>query len=171
MAERSDLTTMRGKPLTLVGDEIKVGDMAPDFEALDEKLQPMKLSTFKGKVVVLSTVMSLDTQICDLETKEFSRELKGLNPDIEFLTISMDLPFAQRRWATEAGVDNVRLLSDHREASFGQKYGVLIKNMRLLARTVFVIDKEGRVQYIQYVKDAAAEPDYYEVLDEVRKFL
>ena len=134
-------------------------------------MEPVKLSSFKGKVVVVSTVPSLDTQVCDLETKRFNDEAKKLGSDVAILTISMDLPFAQKRWSEEAGVKNVYLLSDHRDNSFGITYGVLIKELRLLARTIFVIDMNGKVRYIQYVKETVDEPDYDEVLEAIQKLV
>jgi len=169
MNERTGIIEMKGKPLTLVGNEIKVGDIAPDFEALNSDMESVKLSSFKGKVVVITTVPSLDTQVCDIETKRFNNEAKKLGDDVVILTISMDLPFAQKRWCAETGVKNVHLLSDHRDGSVGKAYGVLIKELRLLARTVFVIDADGKVQYIQYVKETSSEPDYDEVLREIKK--
>lgn len=169
MSERTGIIEMKGQPLTLVGDEVKVGDMAPDFIALNNNLEPIKLSSFKGKIVVITTVPSLDTQICDIETKRFNDEAKLLGDDVVIITISMDLPFAQKRWCEEAGVKNVYLLSDHRDGVFGTRYGVLIKELRLLARTIFVIDANGKVQYIQYVKETASEPDYDEVLEAIKK--
>lgn len=171
MQERKGIVEMRGKPLTLVGNEIKVGDKAPDFETLDTNLQPIKLSSYKNKVVVVSAVPSLDTQVCDLETKQFNKKAKELGEDVAFITVSMDLPFAQKRWADEAGVKDIQLTSDHRSGSFGTTYGVLIKELRLLARTIFVIDKSGKVRYIQYVKETTTEPDYDEVLEAVRKLV
>ncbi len=169
MNERTGIVEMKGKPLTLVGDEIKIGDIAPDFEALNSDMESVRLSSFKGKVVVITTVPSLDTQVCDLETKRFNNEAKKLGDDVVILTISMDLPFAQKRWCEEADVKNVHLLSDHRDGSFGKAYGVLIKELRLLARTIFIIDTDGKVQYIQYVKETASEPDYDEILEAIRK--
>lgn len=169
MNERTGIIEMKGKPLTLIGNEIKVGDTAPDFEALNSDMESVKLSSFKGKVVVITTVPSLDTQICDIETKQFNDEAKKLGDDVVILTVSMDLPFAQKRWCEEAGVKNVQLLSDHRDGAFGELYGVLIKGLRLLARTVFVIDTDGKVRYIQYVKETASEPDYDEVIGEIKK--
>ena len=169
MKERTGIVTAHGKPLTLLGDEIKVGDMAPDFEALNNKLEPVKLSSLRGKIVVISAVTSLDTLTCDLETKRFNDEAKRLGDDIVVLTISMDLPFAQQRWGTEAGVTNTQLLSDHLEGSFGTSYGILIKSLRLLARTVFVIDKDGKVQYVQHVKENSEEPDYDDVLNAIAR--
>ena len=169
MTERKDIITMKGKPLTLIGNEVKVGDQAPDFEILNTSLEPVKLSSYKGKVVVVSTVPSLDTQVCDIETKQFNEEAKKLGSDVAIITVSMDLPFAQKRWSTEADVHDIQLLSDHRNNSFGNAYGVLIKELRLLARTIFVIDKDGIVQYIQYVKETVDEPDYNEVLEAIKK--
>jgi thiol peroxidase len=168
MSDRTGIIMMKGNPLTLTGNEVKVGDKAPDFQTLDAALKPVKLADFKGKVLVISTVPSLDTQICDLETKHFNDEAKKLGDDVSILTVSMDLPFAQKRWADEADVKNVMLASDHKDSSFGTAYGVLIKELRLLARTVFVVGRDGKVKYIQYVKETASEPDYDEVLDAVK---
>ena len=160
MAERSGAVTMRGNPLTLVGNELKVGDAAPDIEVLSNDLTPVKLSSYRGKVCIVSTVPSLDTPVCDMETRRFNQEAANLGDDMVILTISMDLPFAQKRWCGAAGVDKVATLSDHREAAFGDAYGVLIKELRLLARAVFVVDKEGVIRYVQLVKEIAEEPDY-----------
>jgi thiol peroxidase len=171
MSERTGLVKMKGNPLTLVGNEVKVGDTAPDFEALNDKLEPVKLSSFKGKVVVLVSVPSVDTPVCDLETKRFNQEAGKLGGDVAILTISMDLPFAQKRWCAAAGVQNLQLLSDHRDASFGKAYGVLIKELRLLARTVHIIDRTGTVRYVQYVEETTEEPDYDDVLRAVDKVL
>ncbi len=169
MQEHSGVITMKGNPLTLVGPKLSVGDSAPDIEVLDNDLSPVKLSSFKGKVCVLSIVPSLDTPVCDMQTRKFNDQAGNLGDDVVILTISMDLPFAQKRWCGAAGVDKVATLSDHREAAFGEAYGVLIKELRLLARAIFVVDKEGTVQYIQLVKEVTAEPDYESVLDAVKK--
>lgn len=169
MAERKGIVFINGKPLTLIGNEVKVGDKAPDFEALDLGLTKVSLANFQGKNVILSSVSSLDTQVCDLETKRFNDEARKLGKDVAIVTVSMDLPFAQKRWADEANVKDVSILSDHRDASFGMNYGVLVKETRLLARTVFVIDKQGKVRYIQYVKEIPQEPDYEDVLEAVKK--
>lgn len=171
MNERTGIVEMKGNPLTLIGTEVKVGDIAPDFEVLDNSLLPIKLSSFNDKVVVISTVPSLDTQICDIETRRFSEEAKELGEGVVILTISMDLPFAQKRWGEESDVKNIHLLSDHRDGKFGLSYGVLIKELRLLARTIFIIDTLGKVQYIQYVKETASEPDYDEVLESIKKLI
>ena len=169
MEERAGVITMKGNPLTLVGKELKLGDPAPDFEVLDNDLTPVRLSSFKGKVCVVSAVPSLDTPVCDMETRRFNDEAGKLGADVRILTISMDLPFAQKRWCGAAGVDKVVTLSDHRDASFGTAYGVLIKELRLLGRAVFVLDIEGTVQYIQIVKEVTDEPDYDAVLAAVNK--
>jgi thiol peroxidase len=169
MKERTGLITMRGNPLTLVGNEIKVGEMAPDFTALDNNLSPVSLSSFRGKICILSAVPSLDTPVCDLETRKFNEEASRLGPDIVILTISMDLPFAQKRWCAASGVDKVQTLSDHREASFGTSYGVLIKELRLLARAVFLVDRKGVLQYVQIVKELTNEPDYEAILNALKK--
>jgi len=171
MSERTGLVKMKGNPLTLVGNEVKIGDTAPDFEVLNDKLELVKLSSFKGKVVVLVSVPSVDTPVCDLETKRFNQEAGKLGDDVAILTISMDLPFAQKRWCAAAGVENLQLLSDHRDASLGNSFGVLIKELRLLARTVFIVDRKGIVQYIQYVQETTEEPDYEEVLAAIDKVL
>ncbi len=169
MKERAGMITMKGNPLTLIGDELKVGDAAPDVEMLDNDLSSVKLSSFIGKVCVISSVPSLDTPVCDMETRRFNEEAGKLGADVAILTVSMDLPFAQKRWCGAAGVDRLTTLSDHRDAAFGKAYGVLIKELRLLARAVFVVDREGSIQYIQLVKELTEEPDYEPVLDAVKK--
>jgi thiol peroxidase len=146
---------------------VKVGDKAPNFVAVDNDLNPVGLSAFQGKTVVLSSVASLDTSVCDTETRRFNQEATKLGADVEIVTISMDLPFAQKRWCAAAGVDRVHTLSDHREASFGTAYGVLMKGPRLLARALFVVDKEGIVRYVQIVPEVTQEPDYDDVLEAV----
>jgi len=171
MEEQTGKITMRGNPLTLVGKELKVGDQAPDFRVLNNDLSPVQLSSYRGKICVISSVPSLDTPVCDMETRRFNDEAGKLGSDVVILTISMDLPFAQKRWCGAAGVDKVTTLSDHLDASFGEAFGVLIKELRLLARAVFVLDREGIVQYIQLVKEVADEPDYDAVLDAVGKLV
>ena len=151
--------------MTLVGSEIRPGDPAPDAELLDNDLNPVKLSSYREKVCILSAVGSLDTAVCDIETRRFNTEAAELGPDISILTISMDLPFAQKRWCGAAGVDRVVTLSDHRNAEFGKSYGVLTKESRLLARAIFVVDRQGVVRYTQLVKELGEEPDYGEVLE------
>lgn len=169
MTERQGLVTIHGKPLTLVGQEVKVGDPAPDAELLDNDLNPVKISGHRGKVLVVASVPSLDTPVCDMETRRFNEEAANLGPDVELVTISMDLPFAQKRWCGAAGVTRLKTVSDHRLADFGTSYGVLIKELRLLARAVFIIDREGTVQYVQLVKEVTNEPDYEEVLQALNR--
>jgi len=169
MSERKGIVTLQGNPLTLIGDELKVGQPAPGVTLLDIAQQPVNLSSFKGKKVVISVVTSLDTGICDKETRRFNEEAIGLSDDTVVLTVSMDLPSAQKRWCGAAGIDRVITLSDHFEAAFGRAYGVLIKELRLLARVIFVVDRNGLIKYIQYVPEIASEPDYDEVLDAVKK--
>jgi thiol peroxidase len=160
---------MRGNPLTLLGDEVRVGEQAPDFTVVGNDLAPVEFAAFRGKVCIISSVPSLDTPVCDVETRRFNEEAAKLGPDVAVLTISMDLPFAQKRWCGAAGVSAVQTLSDHRDASFGAAYGVLIKELRLLARAVFVVDKESVVQYVELVKEIADEPDYDAALAAVGK--
>jgi thiol peroxidase len=164
MGERAGAVTMKGNPLTLMGSEIKVGDKAPDFEVIGNDLSAVSLSSFQGKVCIISSVPSLDTPVCEMETRRFNNEAANLGDDIVILTVSMDLPFAQKRWCGAQGVDKVITLSDHRDAAFGSAYGVLIKELRLLARAVFVVDKEGVVRYAELVKEIADEPNYEAVL-------
>ena len=171
MEENSEIITMKGNSLTLVGKQPKVGDHAPDFEVLNNDLSPVKLSPFNGKVCVIASIPSLDTPVCDMETRRFNEEAGTLGSDVAILTISMDLPFAQKRWCGAAGVDKVTTLSDHMGASFGEAYGVLIKELRLLARAVFVVDGDGVVQYVQIVKEVADEPDYEDVLEALKKLI
>jgi thiol peroxidase len=160
--------TMKGNPLTLVGNEVKVGQPAPDFEVIANDMSSVKPSSFKGKVCIICSVPSLDTSVCDMETRRFNEEAGKLGSDVVVLTISMDLPFAQKRWCGAAGVKNVQTLSDHRDASFGKAYGVLIKELRLLARAVFVVDKNGTIRYIQIVNEVASEPNYEAALKAVK---
>ncbi|MBT8373174.1 MAG: thiol peroxidase [Deltaproteobacteria bacterium] len=171
MQERNGATTMRGNPLTLVGSELAVGDSAPDVTLLDNDLKPVKLSSFRGKTCILSSVPSLDTPVCDLETRKFNDAAGSLGEEVAILTISMDLPFAQKRWCGAAGVDKVHTLSDHLDAAFGKAYGVLIKELRLLARAIFIVDKDGSIQYVQLVKEVSEEPDYDAVLEAAKKVL
>ena len=168
MKERAKAITRHGNPLTLVGNEIHVGDKAPDAILLDNDLKPVKISDYKGKVVVLSVAPSLDTPICDMQTRRFNTEAAKLG-QVSILTVSMDLPFAQKRWCGAAGIYSVKTVSDHRTAAFGEAYGLLIKELRLLARAVMVIDKEGIIRYYQLVKEIGNEPDYEAVLAAVKK--
>lgn len=169
MEEHSAAVTMHGNPLTLMGTVLNVGDTVPDIEVLDNDLNAVKLSAFKGKICVISAVPSLDTPTCDVETRRFNETAGQLGDDVVILTLSTDLPFAQKRWCGAAGVDKVVTLSDHREAVFGSAFGVLIKELRLLARSIFVADRKGVIQYIQHVKELSEEPDYDAVIEAVKK--
>lgn len=168
MNERANLVTLGGKPVTLLGPELKVGDAAPDFTAVGNDLKPVKLAGFRGKTVIVSAVPSLDTEVCNVETRRFNAEAANLGADVVILTVSMDLPFAQKRWCGAAGIDKVITVSDHRTAEFGEKWGVLIKDLRLLARCVFVVDRAGVIRYIQLVKEVGTEPDYKPILEAVK---
>ncbi len=168
MQERKDLVTMKGNPLTLVGNEVRVGDVVPDCEVVGKELVPVKLSSFRGKVCIISSFPSLDTSVCDMMTRRFNEDAVALGSDVVVLAISMDLPFAQDRWCIAADVKNVNMFSDHRIASFGQAFGVLIKELRLLARAVFVVDRQGIVRYTQIVDELTDEPDYEAVLEAVK---
>lgn len=166
--ERKGAVTMRGNPLTLVGPEIKSGQKAPAFNAVGKGLAPTGLDQLKGKVAIISAIPSIDTPVCDAETRRFNEEASKL-PGVEIMTISMDLPFAQARWCGAAGVDKVTMASDYKDRDFGPKYGALIKELGLLARAVFVVDKNGNVVHAEYVKEVANHPDYDAALNAARK--
>jgi len=169
MTERKDVITFKNNPLTLVGNSLKVGDTAPDAEVLANDLSAVKLSGFRGKICVICSVPSLDTPVCDIQTRKFNEQAASLGDDIVVLTISMDLPFAQKRWCGSANVKSVQTLSDHRKAEFGNAFGVLIKELRLLARTVFIVDTKGIIRYIQIVDELTDEPDYEAALKAVKE--
>ena len=169
MTERTDIVTFKGTPLTVVGEQVNVGDAAPDFTALAGDLSGVSMSSFRGKVVVLTTVPSLDTPVCNVQTRRFNEEAGKLGDDVVVLTVSMDLPFAQARWCGAEGVEAVRTLSDHLDAAAGKAYGLLIKELRLLARSVFVVDREGKIRYKQIVPEMTHEPDYDAALAAVRE--
>ena len=157
--ERAGAVTLKGKPLTLVGPELKIGDRAPDFLCVDNELKPVRLADTGQTVRILSVVPSLDTPVCDAQTRRFNEEAAKL-PQLDIYTISMDLPFAQRRWCGAFGIDKVKMLSDHKEASFGNAYGTLIKELRLESRAIFVMDKDNVVRHAEYVKEVTDFPDY-----------
>ena len=171
MDERSGKITMKGNPLTLMGQELNIGDTAPDVVLANNDLAPVSLSSYGGKVCIISSVPSLDTPVCDMETRRFNEEAGALGDDVAIITVSMDLPFAQKRWCGAAGVDKVITLSDYGDMSFGNAYGVLIKELKLLARSVFVLDRQGVIQYIQLVNEVTDEPAYQEILDAVGKLM
>jgi len=169
MQERKGMVTMKGGPLTLFGEGVKVGDRAPDFTAVANDMSAASLGQYAGKTVIIASVPSLDTPVCDVETRRFNKEASGLGDNVVILTVSMDLPFAQKRWCGAAGVDRVITLSDHRDASFGIAYGVLVKELRLLARAVFVVDSKGVIRHAQIVGELTLEPDYAAALAAARK--
>jgi thiol peroxidase len=152
-------TTFKGGPLELVGPELKVGDPAPDFAAVDTNLQPVTLASTGAGVRVFSVVPSLDTPVCDIQTKRFNDEAAKL-PQVSFYTVSVDLPFAQKRWCNAFGVDNVKMVSDHKFASFGENYGTLIKDWRIESRAIFVVGADNRIAHAEYVPEVADHPDY-----------
>ena len=160
MSERKGLVTVFGNPMTLTGDALAVGQKAPGFAALDNDLNPKTMSDYAGKILIIAAVPSLDTPVCDMETRRFNSEASKLGENVHILTVSMDLPFAQKRWCAAAGIDRLTTLSDHRDASFGMNWGVLIKELRLLARSVFVIGKDGIVKYLEIVPEVTHEPNY-----------
>lgn len=168
MQERKGIITFKGNPVTLLGPEIRVGDKAPDFQVVDTSMAPVTLADFRGKVKVLSAVPSLDTPVCDRETRRFNQEAAKLPEAAVVLTVSVDLPFAQKRWCAAAGVDRVKTLSDFQDRSFASAYGVLIKELKLLSRSIFVVDGKDVVRYVQHVREVTEEPDYDAVLDAVK---
>jgi len=171
MEERKGIITFQGNPLTLVGKELKTGNAAPDFRVVDNGLAPVTLADFSGKIKIVSAVPSLDTPVCDTETRRFNKEAAALPDSIVVLTISMDLPFAQARWCGAAGIDRVKTLSDYQERSFAEAYGILIKELKLLARAVFVVDAANIIRYVQIVPELTHEPDYAAVLAAVNALL
>jgi thiol peroxidase len=171
MNEKKGVITFKGNPFTLLGPELKTGDKAPDFTVVDNGLAPVTLASYKGKIKVISAVPSLDTPVCDTETRRFNLEAAALPENVVVLTVSLDLPFAQKRWCGAAGIDKVTTLSDYQERSFADAYGVLIKELKLLARAVFIIDATDTIRYIQIVPEVTSEPDYAAVIGAVRSLL
>lgn len=171
MQERKGVITFKGNPVTLLGPEVKAGEKAPDFRVVDTALAPATLADFRGKVKILSAVPSLDTPVCDTETRRFNEEAAKLPGDIVVLTISLDLPFAQKRWCAAAGIDKVKVLSDYQDRSFASAYGVLIKELKLLSRSIFVVDAADTVRHVQHVKEVTQEPDYAAVLSAAKSFV
>jgi len=169
--ERTGLVTFKGNPLTLLGQEVKVGDRAPNFQVVDKAMQRATLDSFKGKVKIITAVPSLDTPVCDAETHRFNEEAGKLPDKAVVLTISMDLPFAQARWCAAAGVDKVQTFSDFRDRSFGLAYGVLIKELKLLARSVFVVDDQDVIRYVELVPEVTQQPNYERVVNAARALL
>jgi thiol peroxidase len=171
MEEHPGAITMKGNPLTLLGSMPQPGQTAPDAQMVDNNLSPVRISDYRGKILIISSVPSLDTPVCDMETRRFNTEAVKLGSETVILTVSMDLPFAQKRWCGAAGIDKVVTVSDHRTAEFGRLYGTLIQELRLLARAVFVVDREGMVRYVQLVREVAQEPDYEAILAAVKELV
>ncbi len=165
--ERPGATTLKGSPFTLIGPELKAGDKAPDFNLVDNGLKNVTLADTGNNVRILSVVPSLDTPVCDAQTKRFNEEAAKL-PGVDILSVSMDLPFAQKRWCGAFGVDNVKMLSDHRDGSFGSHYGTLIKELRIESRAIFVLDRSNTVRHAEYVKEVAEHPNYDAALSAAR---
>lgn len=163
--ERTGIIKMKGNPLTLVGNELKPGDMAPDFSVLDQDLKAKSLSDFAGKFKVISVTPSLDTATCDLQIHWFNEDAANQPKEVAVINISMDLPFAIRRFCATAGIDKAIALSDHREASFGVNWGVLVKELRLLARSIFIVDPANVIRYVQIVPEQSNEPDYEDAIN------
>jgi len=169
MPEVANTVTMKGNPVTLLGNEVQIGKLAPNCTLTANDLSDFQLSSLKGKKVIMSAVPSLDTPICDLQTKRFNEEAVRLGNDVVIITVSMDLPFAQKRWCLALESNKIRTLSDHRSAAFGEAYGILIKGLRLLARAVFVVDESGILRYKQIVPEITTHPNYEEVLKALKE--
>ena len=165
--ERAGATTLRGNPMTLVGPELKAGDQAPDFTALDNALKPVKLADTGHKTRIFSVVPSLDTPVCDAQTKRFNEEAAKLS-DVDFYTVSMDLPFAQKRFCNAFTLDRVKMLSDHLHASFGSAWGTLIKELRIMSRAIFVVGPDNKIKYVEYVREVGDHPNYEAALNAAR---
>ncbi|MDI7740453.1 thiol peroxidase [Lysinibacillus fusiformis] len=163
--------TFKNNPVTLVGNEVKVGDKAPDFTVLANDLSPVTLENSQGKVRLISVVPSLDTGVCDAQTRRFNEEVVALGEGVAFYTVSVDLPFAQKRWCAAAGLEGAHTVSDHKDLSFGKAYGVYMEELRLLARSVFVIDAEGTVTYVEYVPEGTSHPNYEAAIEAVKALI
>lgn len=170
MAERAGAVLFKTKPLTLVGPELKPGDPAPDFECLDNTLSPVTLKDTEGRVRIFSVVPSLDTPVCDAQTRRFNEAAAGME-GVDIYTVSVDLPFAQKRYCNTYGIDRVKMLSDYRDASFGAAYGTLIKELRIECRALFVVDRDGIIRHAEYVKETSSHPDYETALKAARSLM
>jgi thiol peroxidase len=167
--ERIGIVTIHGNPLTLIGPDLRAGDKAPDFTVLDSDLKEVRLKDFEGKIKVISVTPSLDTPVCDIQARRFNQEAANFSDDVAVLNISMDLPFAIARFCSAAGIDRVKTLSDHRDASFGSAYGILIKELRLLARSIFIIDRDNFIMLKEIVSEVTNHPDYEGVVNLIKK--
>jgi thioredoxin-dependent peroxiredoxin len=169
--ERKNIVTIFGNPVTLLGADLKVGDGAPSFTVIDSDLKERSLQDFKGKVRIISVTPSLDTPVCDMQARRFNQELVSLPEEVMVINISVDLPFAIKRFCTTAGIDRVIALSDHRETNFGTAYGVLMKESRLLARSIFIVDRDDIIRYIEIVPEVTSHPNYERALEEAKKLM
>jgi len=169
--EKTGVITFKGNPMTLLGPDIQVGQKAPDFRVVDNGLQPVTLADSKGKVRLITVVPSIDTPVCDTMTRRFNQEAAKLPEAVVCCTISLDLPFAQKRWCGNAGIEKVATLSDYQDRSFGLNYGLLIKELKLLSRAVYVIDADDKIAYREIVSEVTAEPDYDKALKAVKALL
>jgi thiol peroxidase len=169
--ERTGAATLAGQPITLIGTELKAGDKAPGFKLNKDLMTEVSLEEYKGKVKLLSVVPSLDTGVCDAQTRRFNQEAANLGDNVVILTISVDLPFAQSRFCSTAGIDKVVALSDYKHRSFGQAYGVLIKEVQLDQRAIFIIDADDTIRYVEYLKEMTEHPDYESALNALRELV
>ena len=167
--ERKGMVTIKGNPLTLIGPELKLGEKAPDFTVIDQELKEFRLKDFNGKIKIISVTPSLDTPVCDMQARRFNEEASRLGGNVVVINISMDLPFAIGRFCAAAGIDKVKVFSDHRDASFGTAYGVLVKELRLLARSIFVIDENGVLSYQEIVPELTDPPDFKSPLEVAKR--
>ncbi len=171
LPQKKGLVTFKGNPITLLGKELKVGDKAPDFQVIDKSMNPVKFSDFKGQTILISVTPSVDTSVCDLQAKRFNEMATEVSKDVVILNVSVDLPFALTRWCAATGSEQIKTLSDHREMDFGIKYGLVIKEMMLLYRSVWIIDSKGIIQYIQIVPEFVNEPDYDDAFNALKKLV
>lgn len=169
--ERTGVITFKGNPITLIGPDIKVGDKAPDFRVVDQGLAPVTLADSAGKIRLVSATPSIDTGVCDTMVRKFNEAAAALPENVVTYTISLDLPFAQKRWCGAAGIERVRVLSDYQDRNFGLNYGLLMKELKLLARAVYVIDAQDKVVYREIVQEGTNEPDYEAALAAVKKLV
>lgn len=171
MEKRTNVVTFAGGPVTLVGSEVKVGDNAPAFKLLANDLSEKTLADYAGKIKIISVVPSLDTGVCDAQTRWFNQNATTLSNDVVVLTVSVDLPFAQKRWCGAAGIDAVETLSDHRDVNFGTNYGILIEELRLLSRGIFVIDKNDKIAYVEYVPEVTQAVNFDAAVAAVKELI
>jgi thiol peroxidase len=169
--QRNDVTRFKDNPVTLLGPDVGVGDQAPEFRVVDNGLQPVTLADSAGKIRLITVVPSLDTPVCDAMTRAFNQDAAQLPDNVVVYTISLDLPFAQKRWCGNAGIDKVQTLSDYQDRSFGLNYGLLIDELKLLARAVYVVDADGKIVYREIVPEVTAEPDYNAAMEAIKKLV